>query len=62
MPAPAIHTQRQDSSEELHAEEERMKESFNPLSTEILRDKFDRRWVKCTCYGEVKPADEMADY
>lgn len=62
-PASASRTPQQDpSDEELYAEEKRIKESFNPLSTEILLDKFDRRWVICTCCGEVKPADEMADY
>lgn len=60
--APTDHTPQQDLSEELNTEEERMKNSFDPLSTEILRDKFNRRWVKCTCCGVLKQAQEMTFY
>jgi len=50
------------SSESLAAEEKRIKASFDPLSTQVLWDKFDRRWVKCVYCGEIKRTQDMSSY
>lgn len=49
-------------SQSLITEEPRMEAAFDPFSTVVLRDKYDRRWVKCTCCGEIKLAQEMSSY
>ena len=62
LPPPSSATPSSPPSQSLIAEEQRMKAAFDPFSTVVLRDNYDRRWVKCTCCGEIKLAQEMSSY
>lgn len=60
--APSDRASTQPLSEGLLAEEKRIKASFDPSSSEPMWDKFNRRWVKCTCCGELKQTRDMSSY
>lgn len=62
IPAPSGSTPPQPLFEVSLAEEIRIKDSFDPLSTEPLWDKYNRRWAKCTCCGELKQTKDMSSY
>lgn len=48
--------------EQLRIGRQEVADRFNAPTDDPVFDRFNRRWLKCTCCGEIKPSEIMADY
>ena len=50
------------TKEELESTYQKVKEAFDPFSTEWTMDQYGRRWIKCKVCGEIKRDSQMSSY
>lgn len=48
--------------EQLRIGRQEVTDKFIAPTDDPVFDRFNRRWLRCTCCGEIKPSEIMADY